>query len=730
MTDRARPNDQTGGVGSRRPGERQRQRRLTRPLASAFVAIGVVATLGVPTSIPSSRADSTVIIDGRGFGHGVGMAQDGAYWLGRSGRSAAQILKTFYPGTTLSKRGGAIRVPLAAASTISLRLTGAGSIGEYRIPADTTVSIATRPGGFRITVGGAAPDTTSPPNPDVSNPDVSNPSVPTPGDASASVAVVPAPAPAAVAPAPADVVVPAPAAVVSAPASGGILAAVSPGRFVSQGIRLFRGLLSQGDAATQTGVTVPVVGATTPASVAAPPVVVVTPVDPTSPTSSLADPNTVPVVPAVPPGPVPGASPDAGLTSSPAADGARGSATPVTAAPTASPGTTPPSVEEGASAKPSNFEINGERVEVTSSGLIGMGGRRFRGSLELANRGGSVRVVNIVDVEQYLRGMGEILSRDWPAATLQAQAVAARTYAIRMMGTVGEVCPTQACQVYLGAQVEYPQMDAAVAATRGQVVTYKGALANTFYSASGGGTIADPSEGFGGNISVPYLQAGVYPTGDLKAWTVTMSLGEVARRVGYRGSPSSLAITEVGPSGRAKEVTVYGSSGALRVPGPRFDAALGLRSTFFTFRGTDVGMSPLPVGAGAASAVEVVTAGPSIPLDGAQGGADGAGGVSGELAPTQRQSPFLFDTSVEPGGDVATGSEVAVTETVPPAMTAPTTTSSLPPAPVKTSSAVSVIDDNGTNDAQGPLLVLGGAVALLLGAGVIRRLVVAKRRHH
>ena len=43
---------------------------------------------------------------------------------------------------------------------------------------------------------------------------------------------------------------------------------------------------------------------------------------------------------------------------------------------------------------------------------------------------------------------------------------------------------------------------------------------------------------------------------------------------------------------------------------------------------------------------------------------------------------------------------------------------------MKTSSAVSVIDDDGTNDAQGPLLVLGGAVSLLLGAGVIRRLVV------
>lgn len=695
---------------------------------------GVTAMLvGLPVSTPPSGAESMVIIDGRGFGHGVGMAQDGAYWLGRSGRSASQILQTFYPGTTLSRRGGAIRVPLAVASVITVRLSGAGSIGATRIPADTPVSISTREGGFRVTVGGSAPDTEIAVESTDTASATGTGAGPTGGSGSTGASPgsgstgepAPAPTPEPV-PVPVPVPVPAPAApvAVGAPASPGFVAAVSPVRVAAASVRLFRGLRAQGDAAlpgpvqggvqgVQAGATVPVV------AVPPPPAVVVTPVDPTP--STVGDPNSVVVaeVPAAstPPGPVPVADPAPPVQGPPMPAGDATGANP--ASPSAE------STPRVAGARPSSFEIDGTRVEITSSGLIGMGGRRFRGSLELSNRGGSVRVVNIVDVEQYLRGMGEILYRDWPAATLQAQAVAARTYAIRMMGTVGEVCPTQACQVYLGAQVEYSQMDAAVAATRGQVVTYRGSLANTFYSASGGGTIADPSEGFGGDISVPYLQAGVYPTGDLKAWTVSMSLGEVARRVGYGGTPTGIAITEVGPSGRAKEVTVYGSSGPLRVGGPRFDAALGLRSTFFTFRGSAVGMSPLPDGVGAANAAEVVAAGPS----------DGSSGQGGsELAPTLSQSPFLFGATTDSTPDVASGSEVAVTETVP---------SEMPTAPLSAADAstaasaraddprtVSVIDNDASKKVQGPLLVLGAAVALLLGAGVIRRLVGAKRRRH
>ena len=48
--------------------------------------------------------------------------------------------------------------------------------------------------------------------------------------------------------------------------------------------------------------------------------------------------------------------------------------------------------------------------------------------------------LNQVDVEHYLRGMGEVRDPSWPAAALRTQAVAARTYALRAMAAAGEFC--------------------------------------------------------------------------------------------------------------------------------------------------------------------------------------------------------------------------------------------------------------------------------------------------
>ena len=98
-------------------------------------------------------------------------------------------------------------------------------------------------------------------------------------------------------------------------------------------------------------------------------------------------------------------------------------------------------------------------------------------------------------VEQYLKGMGEVRDPSWPLASLETQAIAARTYALRSLG--GELCADDRCQVYLGAGAEYAAMDKAVSATRGQVVTYGDGLASTVYSANAGGFSATPPEGFG-----------------------------------------------------------------------------------------------------------------------------------------------------------------------------------------------------------------------------------------
>src|SRR5207245_11220094 len=113
-------------------------------------------------------------------------------------------------------------------------------------------------------------------------------------------------------------------------------------------------------------------------------------------------------------------------------------------------------------------------------------GRRYRGFVEASATSGPVRRVDQLDVEDYLRGMGEVRDPKWPPASLRTQAIAARTYALRAMSTSGELCDDERCQVYLGQQAEYAAMDRAVAQTQGQVLVYGRAPASALYSSHGG----------------------------------------------------------------------------------------------------------------------------------------------------------------------------------------------------------------------------------------------------
>ena len=211
--------------------------------------------------------------------------------------------------------------------------------------------------------------------------------------------------------------------------------------------------------------------------------------------------------------------------------------------------------------------------------------RRYRGAIVVgASADGGLKLVNHIDVETYLKGMGEVRDPGWPAAALQTQAVAARTYALRAVQGGAEICDDDRCQVYLGAQAEYAAMNQAVSDTAGTVLKYHGALASTYYSASAGGVTATPEEGFGsaGGAS-PYLVSAPYPAADLALWTVTVAMADIGPRLDYPGRVSKVAVSRTGRSGRATEVTLDGDAGSREVTGLRFAARLGLRSTLFSF---------------------------------------------------------------------------------------------------------------------------------------------------
>jgi len=137
----------------------------------------------------------------------------------------------------------------------------------------------------------------------------------------------------------------------------------------------------------------------------------------------------------------------------------------------------------------------------------------YRGQLEVfANARGALTVVNVVGLEDYVRGVvaNELSPEMFPELeALKAQAVAARTYAIRhrdQFATQGfDVLPTTQSQVYGGISTERPLSDRAVMETRGQIATYDGKPIDAVYTSTCGGRTEDAEEIFG-SAAPPYLR--------------------------------------------------------------------------------------------------------------------------------------------------------------------------------------------------------------------------------
>ncbi|HVF50309.1 MAG TPA: SpoIID/LytB domain-containing protein [Pyrinomonadaceae bacterium] len=139
--------------------------------------------------------------------------------------------------------------------------------------------------------------------------------------------------------------------------------------------------------------------------------------------------------------------------------------------------------------------------------------KAYRGRLEVfANTRGTLTVVNVVGLEDYVRGVvpNELSPGGFPAVeALKAQAIAARTYAVSHRGQFAadgyDLLPTTRSQVYGGRQTEHPLTDRAVAETRGRVATYRGEIIDALYTSTCGGRTEHAENIFGG-AQVPYLR--------------------------------------------------------------------------------------------------------------------------------------------------------------------------------------------------------------------------------
>ncbi len=260
-------------------------------------------------------------------------------------------------------------------------------------------------------------------------------------------------------------------------------------------------------------------------------------------------------------------------------------------------------------------------------------------ALGQAPAGASVRVlvgskVQTLPLETYVRGVVSAeMPAGWPLAALEAQAVASRTYALTAhagdrskIGQRFDVYADTRSQVYRGVAAETPQTDTAIADTAGQIVTYEGSPAITYFFASSGGRTENVEDGFPGAQPQPWLRgvADAYETARSN-WKLSISFATAAARLKglVKGSFRGIEVLSRGVSPRILSAVVVGSGGDTQVSGPELEAKLGLDSTwaYFSVKNgaavkseTDRSSQPAatsPVDGPAASSGPVSTAPPS-----------------------------------------------------------------------------------------------------------------------
>lgn len=137
---------------------------------------------------------------------------------------------------------------------------------------------------------------------------------------------------------------------------------------------------------------------------------------------------------------------------------------------------------------------------------------RYRGSFEVIQNEETpetLTLVNVLPLEEYLRAVvpNELPDR-YGEEAVKAQSVAARNYAIRPREKPWQgfdICDSQYCQVYFGAQTESSVSALALKLTHGQVLLYQGKPALTLYSSAHGGHSESFAAVFGNKETHPYL---------------------------------------------------------------------------------------------------------------------------------------------------------------------------------------------------------------------------------
>jgi stage II sporulation protein D len=237
-------------------------------------------------------------------------------------------------------------------------------------------------------------------------------------------------------------------------------------------------------------------------------------------------------------------------------------------------------------ASPAYFSPAGSRLHLNS--------RHYRGKLVVSVSAGALRIVNRLGIDAYVRG---VVTNESPAGwgdvgaqqALNAQAVAARSYALWTVANGGgkcggALCPSTVDQVYNGYDSETANGNEAVNATAGKVVLTGTSVAETFFSSSSGGRTAASVDTWGGNRD--YLEstpdpADLNPSNPNRSWRELLTPSELGSLLGTKRPGDAVVSSRV--SGRVNSITLGTASWNKTVTGgpEHFRAIMDVRSSRF-----------------------------------------------------------------------------------------------------------------------------------------------------
>ena len=263
---------------------------------------------------------------------------------------------------------------------------------------------------------------------------------------------------------------------------------------------------------------------------------------------------------------------------------------------------TPEKIAAGKSFVIEAKDLNVDAIEIRPEKIllrdlqVAIDGKKYLGGLRINKVKGGLTVINIIPIEEYLRGVvPEEMSPSYPLEALKTQAVAARSFAMKNRNRHEkdgyDLCSSTHCQVYVGIK-EAEVSDEAITETRGEVLKYGGKLADTNFHADSGGMTENVGDVWG--TAAPYLIAvkEIIQLGE--PWTRKFSAADFSSRFGDNfGSVKEIRLSKLtigtaasdrSASGRVKTAQIVGTKRTLKLAGTELRRKFSLPSTLFDMK--------------------------------------------------------------------------------------------------------------------------------------------------